>query len=152
MFSKQEASQLKQQFWTSFGLYMAPVPSAEGLKINWVNYKTGIRDLHFKMQADEQCASIAIVMTHAAIAKQETCYKQFLQVKNLLQAALQEDWQWALQVPDEYNKTVSRIYQLLPAVNIFKKNDWPAIITFLKPRIIALDAFWTEVKDGFDTA
>jgi len=38
----------------------------------------------------------------------------------------------------------------LPAVNILKENDWPAIISFLKPRIIALDKFWILVKDSFD--
>ena len=37
MFSKQEYSQLKKEFWTAFGLYMKPVPFAEGEKNNWIN-------------------------------------------------------------------------------------------------------------------
>jgi len=37
----------------------------------------------------------------------------------------------------------------LKEVNIFDTNAWPAIISFLKPRIIALDKFWSLVKDGF---
>ncbi len=45
MFSKQEASQLRKDFWTAFGLYMRPIPSAEGDKINWINYKTGEKDI-----------------------------------------------------------------------------------------------------------
>ena len=32
MFSKQASSQLKKEFWTAFGLYMKPVPFAEGEK------------------------------------------------------------------------------------------------------------------------
>jgi hypothetical protein len=44
---------------------------------------------------------------------------------------------------------VSRIYTAAEGVNIYRKEDWPAIISFFKPRIIALDAFWTEVKEGF---
>jgi hypothetical protein len=31
-----------------------------------------------------------------------------------------------------------------------KRDDWPAIISFLKPRIIALDAFWSQAKYGFE--
>jgi hypothetical protein len=30
MYKKGEASQLRQAFWTAFGQYVAPVPSAEG--------------------------------------------------------------------------------------------------------------------------
>jgi len=151
MFSKQEMAILKQQFWTSFGQYMTPVPSAEGFKINWVNYKTGVKDLHFKMLAGSTAATISIVMAHAATSRQTLFFNQFMRVKNVLQDALQEDWQWALHVPDENNKTVSCMYTSLTGVNIFKKEDWPAIISFFKPRMIALDSFWTKVKFGFET-
>jgi hypothetical protein len=149
MFSRQEASHLKQEFWTNFGRYMAPVPSAAGLKINWVNYKTGIKDLYFKMQADNKAAIISIIMTHADTSRQSTFFNQFVQLKNLLRDALQEEWQWALHVPDENNKLISHIYTSLAGSNIFKKEDWPAIISFFKPRIIALDSFWADVKFSF---
>jgi hypothetical protein len=150
MFSKQEMAILKQQFWTSFGQYMTPVPSAEGFKINWVNYKTGVKDLHFKMLAGNTAATISIVMAHAITSRQTLFFNQFMRVKNLLQDALQEDWQWALHMQDENNKTVSCIYTSFSGVNIFKKEDWPAVISFFKPRMIALDSFWNEVKFGFE--
>lgn len=63
MYSKQEASKLKQQFWTSFGLYMQPVPSANGEKVNWINYKTGIRHVSFRMNAGDH-ADISIELSH----------------------------------------------------------------------------------------
>jgi hypothetical protein len=151
MFNRQEASILRQQFWTNFGQYMAPVPAAEGLKINWINYKTGIKDLYFKMQADNKSAIISIEITHADIDRQTIFFNQFIQVKNLLQDALKEEWQWALHVQNDNNKTISRMYASLNDVSIFKKEDWPVLISFFKPRIIALDIFWNEVKDGFDT-
>ena len=149
MYNKQDASILKQQFWTSFGQYMAPVPSAEGLKINWVNYKTGIKDLYFKMETDSKTATISIVMAHANIATQTIFFNQFMQVKNVLKDALREEWQWVLHMQNENNKTVSCIYTSLTGANIFKKEDWPIIISFFKPRMIALDAFWNDVKFGF---
>jgi hypothetical protein len=64
MFSKQQTSKLKTQFWTNFGQYMKPVPAASGLLVNWINYKTGIRNIHFKMDADNTKASIAIEISH----------------------------------------------------------------------------------------
>jgi hypothetical protein len=150
LYSKEEASQLKQQFWTAFGQYISPHPSADGLKVNWVNYKTGLKHAFFKMQADKRAASIAIELTHPDPGIQELFFEQFKEFKNILNAALDETWEWELHAKDESGKTISRIYKQIDGVSIFNKNDWPALISFFKPRIIALDEFWNDVRDGFD--
>ena len=69
----------------------------------------------------------------------------------MLHTSLEEEWDWELHTTDEHYKTVSRIVKHLPDVSIFKESDWPALISFLKPRLIALDEFWCDAKDGFDT-
>jgi hypothetical protein len=150
MYSKEEASQLKQQFWTAFGQYIAPQLSAEGLRVNWVNYKTGLKHVYFKMQADKHSASIAIELTHSDPGIQELFFEQFKEFKNILHATLDDTWEWELHAKDEYGKTVSRIFKQANGVSIFNKSDWPELISFFKPRIIALDGFWNDVKYGFD--
>ena len=150
MYSKDEASQLKQEFWTAFGQYMSPVLSAEGLRANWVNYKTGLKHVYFRMNADKRNASIAIEMAHPDAGIQELFFEQFKEYKNILHDTLGETWDWDLHATDESGKTISRIYTQLNGVNIFNKNDWPALISFFKPRMIALDEFWSDVKYGFD--
>ncbi|MGZ8552516.1 MAG: DUF4268 domain-containing protein, partial [Chitinophagaceae bacterium] len=65
MYSKQEASLLRKRFWTQFGQYMRPLPGADGETVNWLNYKTGIKDLYFRMDADSKQATIAIELRHA---------------------------------------------------------------------------------------
>lgn len=150
MYSKEEASQLKQEFWTAFGQYLSPHPSAEGLRVNWVNYKTGIKHVFFKMQADKRLASIAIEIAHPDPGIQELFFEQFREYKNILSSTLDEPWEWELHTTDDHGKTISRIYKQLDSVSIFNKNDWPALISFFKPRIIALDEFWNDVRYGFD--
>jgi hypothetical protein len=150
MYSKDEASQLKQAFWTTFGQYIAPQPSTDGLKINWVNYKTGIKYLHFRMEAGKRSASIAIEITHPDAGIQELFFEQFKELKNMLRFCLQEDWEWQLHNTDN-GKTISRIFKQINDVSIFNKNDWPALISFFKPRIIALDEFWSDAKYAFDS-
>ena len=149
MYSKDQTSKLKTQFWTNFGQYLKPVPSASGLPVNWINYKTGIRHIHFKMDADNTKAVIAIEISHPQDAKRLHYHNQFLSLKKLLASTTEFNWQWneALQTD---HKTISSISQQLDGVNILDQSDWPAIISFLKPRIIALDAFWEMVKDGFE--
>lgn len=150
MYSKDQVSQLKQEFWTAFGQYIAPQLSAEGLRINWINYKTGIKHLFFKMQADKRQATIAIEITHPDAGMQELVFEQFKEFKKLLEVQLQEEWDWELAAVDEYGKRISRIYKVLPDVSIFKKEDWPALISFFKPRMIALDEFWIDAQHSFD--
>ena len=150
MYSKDEASQLKQTFWTTFGQYISPQLSAEGLRVNWVNYKTGIKYVYFRMVAGKKSASIAIEIAHPDAGIQELFFEQFLELKNILHSALNEEWEWQLHHMDEEGKTTSRIIRQLYSVSIFNKNDWPSLISFFKPRIIALDEFWSDAKYAFD--
>jgi len=150
MYSKDQASKLKQAFWTAFGQYIAPQLSAEGLRINWINYKTGIKHLNFKLHADHKSAFVAIELSHPDTGVQELLFEQFKEFRNILKDYLNEDWEWEPNMPDENYKTVSRIYKPLTDVSIFKEEDWPELISFLKPRIIALDEFWCDVSPGFE--
>ena len=150
MYSKQEASQLRQEFWTAFGLYMQPLKSSEGEKVNWINYKTGEKSVHFRMQADATSAFIGIEMSHTDLGLQELYFAQFKELRSLLEIETVEVWTWSLHMQDEYGKTVSRIYKSIFDASIYNKNNWPQLISFFKPRIIALDAFWNQVKYGFE--
>jgi hypothetical protein len=151
MYSRQEASRLRQEFWTVFGQYMSPIPSAEGEKINWTNYKTGEKNIAFRMYADNKKAVIAIELTHKDRDIQQIYFEQFRQLKNLLEDAVQEEWHWHLHSFDETGKLVSRIYKEKTGINIFQKQDWPELISFFKPRIVALDEFWSSVKYAFES-
>ena len=149
MYIRQEISKQKQAFWTAFGQYMQPVLSAEGLPVNWINYKTGVAGINFRMDADNMHASISIVLSNKDKQVQEAHYEQLVQLKTILRNAIGEDWLWQPTVQDEYGKTMSRVGKTLSPININNSEDWPTLISFFKPHIMALDAFWSEVKYGF---
>lgn len=149
MYNKQEASRLRRSFWTSFGQYMHPVEGAAEKRLNWLNYKTGIRHIHFRMDADHQQAAIAIEITHPDALQREHYYQLFLDMKTVFREMVGTDWEWQPMVVDGYGKQMCRIGSVLKGVNIFTENDWPAIISFLKPRMLALDRFWFQVKEFF---
>ncbi|MCJ8163432.1 DUF4268 domain-containing protein [Pontibacter sp. E15-1] len=149
MYKKEQAAQLRQAFWTALGQYIAPHPSADGEKVNWLNYKTGQKHVYFRMQADTRTASIAIELTHPDTELQELYFDQFRELKRVLHEYLGEEWEWVLHTTDENGKTVTRIYKETGPVNIFNQDDWPQLITFFKPRIIALDAFWSNARYSF---
>ena len=150
MYTKDQASAIKQAFWTAYGQYMALHLSAEGQKINWINYKTGIKHLHFKLQVDNRVATMTIEMSHPDAGIQELMFEQFEEFRNLMKGYLNEEWEWELHSLNEHYKTVSRIYTSIPQVSIFKQEDWPALISFFKSRMIALDEFWSDAQYSFD--
>ena len=150
MYSKAEATALRQAFWTALGQYMAPVPSAEGETTHWINYKTGLKHVYFRMQADNRRASIAIELTHPDAGIRELFWEQFLEVKTVLHEALGEPWTWEPAAVDAQGLPLSRIYKELSPANLFSRDDWPALISFFKPRLIALDAFWTDAQWSFE--
>ena len=149
MYSKQEESFLRKQFWTSFGQYLAPIPSAGANKINWINYKTGIKGIHFKMDATIDRAYIGIEISHDSIATQALYFNHFKTLRQDLEKTVAEKWIWEEAV--EINgKNISRICKTLNNTNIYRQTDWPQIISFLKTRIISLDHFWNVHKEIFE--
>ena len=150
MYSRREKSFIRKNFWTMFGQYMRPVLNANDQAVNWVNYKTGARHIYFRMDATGEHATIAIELRHPEPSRQEFYFEKFKKFESLFQQSTGEEWQWELHATDEDGKPVSRIATQLSDVNVFNNSDWPAIISFLKPRIIALDRFWNLVKEEFE--
>ena len=149
MYNRKQAFVLKQSFWTAFGRYMAPVPAADGTKINWINYKTGVKHLYFRMDVTSSRATIGIVLTNPDRNGQQQDYQKLIPMKTVLEEAVGELWQWEQGISDEHGKAISVIGTVMENVNVFSEDNWPRIISFLKPRIIALDAFWWLAKDLF---
>jgi hypothetical protein len=150
LYSKEQASSMNQAFWTAFGQYMALQPTVEGGKINWINYKTGIKHLHFCMHADQYSGRLSIEMSHPDHGLQELVFEQFIAYKKILHDCLGEEWDWELHIEDDYGKQISRISKTQSDVDIFKQEDWPKLISFFKQRIMVLDEFWSDAKYGFD--
>jgi hypothetical protein len=129
---------------------MKPVPNAQGRRINWPNYRTGVKDVYFRMKAEQEFASIGIELGHKDEELQELYFEQFKELKSLLKTSIGEDWEWKLHSKNEVGQVVSKIEKVITGVNVMEEYYWPEIISFLKPRIIALDEFWDNVKPAFE--
>lgn len=149
MYTRQEASRIRQAFWTSFGQYMAPHPSATGRKVSWVNYKTGYKDLYFRLDTDRERAYIGIVLNQRDADLRELFFEQFLELRSPLHALLEEEWAWDSRALDGEGRPFAHIFNTLDGADIFRQGDWPTIIGFLKPRILALDEFWSLAEPQF---
>ena len=127
---------------------MKPVPFAEGEKNSWLNYKTGEKHITFKTDADHQQATIAITISHKDKKVLSSYYGQFEALKSMFELSIGESWIW--QPPGSESET-GKIFTSLNPVNIYKKEDWPTLISFFKPRLIAFDTFWMDAKSVFES-
>jgi hypothetical protein len=145
MYSREQGARIKQDFWTSFGKYMSPVPNAGGESINWVNYKTGIKNIYLRMDANRDGASIALEIIHSDRVTQQLYFEQLLSYKSLLENA--GEWEWSTNKIKDEGKHYCAISKYIEQVNVFRQTDWPQIISFLKSSAIQMDAFWYIAKD-----
>lgn len=150
MFTRVQASRIKEDFWTTFGRYMSPVVSVSGMKVNWINYHTRLKDVYFRMDAGPKAAFIGITVEHRDAGIQELYFEQFMELRTMLHTALAETWQWQLHTVAADGRTISRIGTEITGVSVFNQQDWPALISFFKPRMIALDSFWEDAQYAFD--
>lgn len=147
MYSKNEASALKTKFWTAFGSYLKPVHNAVGQRINWVNYKTGVKHIFLRMDVDKREARIGLECRHSEAQDRLAVFQKLVLHQKVLADLSQTNWTWSQEVYDDFGRPISRIQVTLPNVNIFNQQDWPVIISFLKEQVLILDAFWWEIKD-----
>jgi hypothetical protein len=137
---------IREEFWTRFGQYLALQQSASGERVNWLNYKTGVRQIQLRIEVTDKSARIVILLSEPDLAKQTRLFNQFVADKASLDTCSETFWHLGSQTKKAEN-AVCVLYQELEGVNINLRSDWPAIISFLKPLMICFDQFWTEQKE-----
>ena len=152
MFTKEEASAHRQAFWTTLGQYVSPMPSAWGGKVNWINYKTGVKGIFFKMDADARQAWIAFVISTGDPQRDESLYRMLETFRDEFEATVPGTWEWEPDVTDAYGKNIYRVVSTLQPSNMFIREQWPGIISFLKERLAGLDLFWASNREIFEMA
>jgi len=149
LYTHQQASLVRKEFWTILGQYLAPIPSSEGIKINWINYRTGVKHFHVKMDATDSRAFISLELDHKDPEMQRLYFEQLIAMEGIFMEIMQESWDWQLLHINEHDKPVSLIIKEFVGLKVLNKDNWPLIISFFKERILKLDQFWSIAKDQF---
>lgn len=149
MFSKEQVREIRTEFWTTLGRLMRPLKSSTGRNIKWLNYRTGVRGIYFRMDCDKRSASITIDFEHKDEGIRQLFWEQMLEFKNHFESEVPGDWVWEERfiLPD--NREISRISFTQTGINLFEKTTWPKAFEFLKPNFYALDQWWGLVADIF---
>ncbi len=143
MFSKEEASNLREEFWTSFG---------KSFPRKWILYRTKIKGLAFKFDAGRRDLNVAIEINSNNSTKNELLFEQFQALKSILTDCIPN-----IVFDDNYvlnsGKSVHWIYTPYPdKFSIYNKNTWGAAFLFMKDNMSALEEFFEDYKDFIEQA
>ena len=138
MFSREEAAQLRKEFWTSFG---------KSFPRKWLLYNTKIKGFAFKFQADRKKASVCLDIDHLDAIANELLYDQMLSLKVLLETEIPEviyDNEFLL----DSGKIIHRIYvPFEDKFSIHNKNTWRDCYEFFVETMPKFELFFYEYED-----
>lgn len=137
MFSKQEAQQLKKEFWTAFG---------KAFPRKWLLYDTKIKDFSFKFYADNKKAEVSIDIEMKDELFRNAYYEKIWSLESILEdeiGAFSKDEFYVL----ENGKVISRIWVEKNGVSIFNKQTWPYIFEFFVEKMDAFERLFYEYED-----
>lgn len=149
MFSKEEAKELTTLFWTSFGKYMNKHKPQYAKNIKWVNYKTGVKDIFFRLNADKNSASVSIEIQHEDAFIRSLFFEQFEELQTLFKGIVGE-WTWEKETFNNMGIPSSKIFiNHQQKVNIYLKDTWADCFKFFELNMVKLDEFWSEFNEIF---
>ena len=148
MLSKEEAKNMRVEFWSRLEDQMSKIRNPHGSKVNWMNYNTGIRHLYFRMEADQEGARLCIDLQFADEGIRELYFEQFQEFKNLLNDRF-KDLKWYADWDHWNGKKISRIAMEKEGCQLYNRDDWDKMHLFLKVNFKKLDEFWDEFGEVF---
>lgn len=147
MYSKQEAKQLRADFWTEFNTQSAIVRLKQKKQRKWMLYKTGIKGVELKFELSQSQMGVLIDIKHNDVYKRLEMYEKFEQVAALLNDSYCGKLTWNDSFVDESGVELCRLQEVKIGVNIHRTEQWPEIMAWLQLHMLSLEVAFDEVRD-----
>jgi len=139
MFSKEEAAQLRREFWTSFG---------KSFPRKWMLYNTQIKDFSFKFVADKNKALVCLDIESFDKNKNQLLFDQILALKTIITDDYLPEIIFETAYTLENGKVIQRIYvEHKEKFNIHDKNTWRAAYEFFNATMNQFELFYEDYED-----
>ena len=139
MFSKQEALQIKKDFWTGF---------SESHPRKWLLHNTKIKDVTFKFFVDNKTAQVALEIEPKDDEKRKIYFEKMESLKTILIEEFLEDAIFEKNYYLPNGKLISRVWvDIDKKVSVNNKDSWQTIYTFFAEKMSAFELFFYEYED-----
>ncbi|MDL2330910.1 DUF4268 domain-containing protein [Odoribacter sp. OttesenSCG-928-A06] len=144
MLSKDEAKELRHNFWQGFKRYCGKK------KVNrrWVLTGVRIKSVQLKFFADKEKALVLFQIDHKNPLRRYEIYECFWAYHKLMTESCGTDLKWEEDFNGVEERTVSAIYFELLDVSLYNTSDWEKIFAFFVEKMILLEEAYWEYRDA----
>jgi len=149
MLSIQERKQLNIDFFTALGRVMQGCFSETGKRMQWTNYRTGIRGIYVRIELEKKGVSFNVDLEIKDPDIKEMMWEQMLELKAVLASEIPAELTWNEDFVKPTGISVGRIQCRCGTGTIYNKGTWPEMLAFLKESLLGFDRFWAICFDIF---
>lgn len=148
MWSKEEAKEIREEFWGRFKSYSSLRRKQKKLPSSWTLSNTGIKALNLKFHIDLKVAQVGIDLETRNLDKRLELFERLEAVKKVLEEEYMKcALTWELDYERENGKSISRIYVEKDGIDIYDRETWPEAFKFMHTNMMRLEAFYDEYRD-----
>lgn len=139
MFSREESTKIRKEFWVSYG---------KSFPRKWTLYNTRIKDFGFKFAADRKTAEVTLDIESADSTQRELLFDQVYALRNIIKAEYLPEIIFDKEYYLDNGKLISRIYIIhQQKFSIHNKDTWSDCYTFFNKTMHQFELFWQEYED-----
>ncbi|MBS7320368.1 MAG: DUF4268 domain-containing protein [Myroides sp.] len=139
MFSKEEALQIKKDFWIGF---------AEAYPRKWILHNTKVKDVSFKFYVDNKTAQVALEIEPKDEEKRKIYFEKMESLKSIL---IDEYLKEAIFERNYYlpnGKLISRVWvEIDKKISVNNKATWQDIYDFFAENMTQFELFFYEYEE-----
>ncbi len=146
MFSKEEAKQIRLEFWRKLDNRTRRLPGQGGRKKKWISKRTEIKGLDLRFDVDREKAIVALEINHNQEEKRLALYERLEACKKIFEDSFGKPLTWDYLYEKPTGKHVCRVYVEMDA-DLYGKEEWPQVSYFLIDNMMRMEKAFLEVKD-----
>jgi len=146
MFSKEEAKELRLEFWQKLENRTRRLPGQKGKKIRWIGDHTEIKGLDLRFDVSREKAIVALEINHRQEEKRLELFERLEAAKTIFEKAFGKSLTWDYLYEKPNGKQVCRVYVETEG-DIYMKEKWPDMFYFLIDNMLRMEKAFREVKE-----
>lgn len=147
MLSKEEYKIYKTSFWEEFKQLMSKHRSASGRKMNWLQYKTDLKDVYLRLETNKSNIRVCFDIQFKDPDIRSIVWEQMGELKKVLTNEIGEEGIWEEHFWNETINDFCRIYWEKDNLNFLDKKNKNEIFTFFEEKLLSFDRFYEVYKD-----
>ena len=146
MYSKEEAKELRLEFWRKLENRTRKIPGQRGKVKKWIGDRTGIKGIDLRFDVGRKKIIVALEINIKHETKRLQVYEKLEATKKLFENEFGDELTWDFAYEKEHGEQVCRVYKEMDG-DFMVPEQWPAIFKFLIDNMLGMEKAFLEVQD-----